>query len=120
MQMLDIVHRIECSVRAKDYAATASDFKLLEDFSRDCFLAEEKIARAVGFDFTQHNYAHQNLLKKFQEVGDELVAGNGSWPDGKAEAYANFLNVCLMTHLEYESRPLMAVLDTYLYDFNPA
>lgn len=68
MQMLDIVYRIQRLVRAKDYAAAAADFKLLEDFARDCFLAEEKIARAVGFDFAQHNYAHQNLLKKFRKL----------------------------------------------------
>lgn len=119
MQMLDIVHRIQRSVRAKDYAAAAVDFRLLEDFARDCFLAEEKVARAVGFDFTHHNLAHQDMLKEFQQIGDKLADGNGSWPDGdRGEAYANFLNARLMEHLEYESRPLMAVLDKYLYDFN--
>jgi len=118
-KMFDIIHRIQRSITANDCAAIADDFKLLEDFARACFSVEEEIARAVGFDFTLHNLAHQNLLKKYQQLGDELAARNGSWSDGEGKAYANLLNKWLMRHLEHESRPLMCVLDTYFYDFKP-
>ena len=118
-KMFDIIHRIQPSIRAKDCAAIAADFKLLEDVARACFSVEEEIARAVGFDFTQHNLAHQNLLKEYQQLGAELATRNGSWSDGEGKAYANFVNIYLMRHLEHESRPLMFVLDTYFYDFKP-
>lgn len=118
-KMFDIIHRIQRSIMAKDCAAIAADFKLLEDFACTCFSVEEKIAQAVGFDFTLHNLAHQNLLKKYQQVRDELAARNGSWFSGEGEAYKHFINDCLMGHLEHESRPLRFVLDTYFYDFKP-
>jgi hemerythrin len=118
-KMFDIIHRIQCSIKAKDCAVIAADFKLLEDSARACFSVEEEIARAVGFDFTLHNLAHQNLLKEYQLLADELASRNGTWSDGEGEVYKSLLNNRLIKHLEYESRPLRIVLDTYLYDFKP-
>lgn len=118
-KMFDIINRIQRLIMAKDSAAITDEFKLLEDFAHACFSTEEKIARSVGFDFTLHNLAHQNLLKKYQQLGDELAARNGSWSDGDGKAYANFISDYLMQHLEHESRQLMMVLDTYYYDFKP-
>lgn len=119
-QMFDIIHRLQHSIVAKDCAAIAADFQLLKDIACACFSVEEEIARAVGFDFTQHNLAHQNLLKKYQHLGDELAARNGSWSTWENEAYKNYIHDWLMKHLEYESEPLRVVLNTYLYDFKPA
>lgn len=118
-KMFDIIHRIQRSIRAKDCAAITTDFKLLGDIAYALFPVEEKIARSVGFDFTLHNLAHQNLLKKYQQLGDELANRNGAWSDGEGEAYIYSINDCLIKHLEHESRPLRIVLDTYLYDFKP-
>lgn len=119
-KMFDITHQIQCSISARNSAAIAAGFKLLEDIACACFAVEEKIAKAVGFDFALHSLAHQNLLGRYRHVRDELADRNGSWSDGDAEVYVKILNDCLMRHLEYESRPLKIVLDTYLYDFNPA
>lgn len=118
-KMFDTIHQIQCSIRAKNPVAVASDFKLLEDIACACFAVEEKIAQAVGVDFALHSLAHQNLLKKYRQVRDELAAKNGSWSDNDGEMCAKTLNDCLMRHLEYESESLRIVLDTYLYDFNP-
>lgn len=61
-KMFDIIQRLQLSIMAKDCAAIAADFQLLKDIADACFSVEEEIARAVGFDFTQHDLAHQNLL----------------------------------------------------------
>lgn len=118
-KMLDTIHRIQVSIREKNSAAIAVDFKALDDLACDYFVIEEKVARAVGFDFTLHGMAHQNLLGKYRYVRDELAARNGSWSDSDGELYARILGNCLMRHLEYESRPLKIVLEACLYDFNP-
>lgn len=118
-KMLDTIYRIQISIRARNPAAIADDFELLDHFACAYFALEEKIAKAVGFDFTLHSLAHQNLLAKYRYVRDELAAMNGSWSDRDGDMYARILSDCLMRHLEYESRPLKIVLDVYLYDFNP-
>lgn len=119
-KIFEIIHRLQHSIAAKDCAAIAADFQLLKDIAIACFSVEEKIAGAVGFDFTQHNLAHQNLLKKYQHLGDELTAKKGSWSVWENETYKNCIHDWLMKHLEYESGPLRIVLNTYLYDFKPA
>lgn len=119
-KMLDTIYRLQHSITEKDGAAIAADFQLLQDIADACFSVEEEIARAVGFDFTQHDLAHQNLLKKYQHLGDELATRNGSWSSWENEAYKNHIHDWLMYHLEHESDPLRFVLNTYLYDFKPA
>ena len=115
-KIFEVIHRLQHSIVAKDCAAIVADFKLLEEFARDGFSMEEKIARKVGFDFTQHDLAHRNLLKKYHQLGDELAARKGFWSDSEGEVYKNFINDWMMKHLEYESEPLRIVLNTYLYD----
>jgi hemerythrin-like metal-binding protein len=119
-KIFDIIHRLQQSITAKDCAAIAAGFQLLKDIAIACFSVEEEIARAIGFDFTQHHLAHQNLLKKYQHLEDELATRNGSWSSWENEAYKNYIHDWLMKHLEYESGPLRIVLNTYLYDFKPA
>ncbi len=118
-KMFDIIHRLQHSITAKDCTAIAAGFQLLKDIAGACFSVEEEIARAVGFDFTQHDLAHQNLLEKYQHLGEEFAARNGSWSSWENEAYKNHIHDWLMYHLEHESEPLRIVLNTYLYDFKP-
>lgn len=119
-KIFEIIHRLQHSITAKDHAAIAADFQLLKDTAIACFSVEEKIAKAAGFDFTQHHLAHQSLLKRYQHLGDELAVRNGSWSIWENETYKNCVYDWLMKHLEYESGPLRIVLNTYLYDFKPA
>lgn len=119
-KIFEIIHRLQQSIVAKDCTAIAADFQLLKDITIACFSVEEEIARAVGFDFTQHHLAHQNLLKKYQHLGDELAVRNGSWSSWENETYKNCIHDWLTKHLEYESGPLRIVLNTYMYDFKPA
>lgn len=117
-KIFDVIHRLQHSILVKDCAALAADFKLLEEFIAACFSVEEQIAQKIGFDFTQHDLAHRNLLKKYQQLGEELAARNGSWSGWEGETYKNSVNDWLLKHLEHESEPLRIVLNTYLYDLN--
>lgn len=118
-KMFDIIYRIQRSIREKDCAAIADGFRLLEEAAHDCFSVEGWIARAVGFDFTLHDMAHQNMLKRHQQLRNDLMSVNGSWCGAETVAYVNDLNRWLLMHLDHESRPLRIILDTYLYDFVP-
>jgi len=118
-KMGDIICNIQKLILANNSAALADEFRLLEDFAQACFKAEGEIARAVGFDFTEHDAAHRELLEKFRSLGAELVARNGSWQRMEAESYNTLLRNWLIEHLDRESRPLMCVLDTQYYDFKP-
>lgn len=118
-KMFDVIQRIQHSIQEKDCAAVADGFRLLEDAARDCFSVEERVARAVGFDFTLHDMAHRSLLKRYRQVRDELMEMNGTWCGAEAHVYANHLSEWLVKHLDHESTSLRIVLDTYFYDFLP-
>lgn len=118
-KMFDVIHRLQNSIMAKDYAAIATEFKLLRDISNACFSIEEEIARTINFDFTQHRQAHYNLLEKYQHLSDTFATRNGCMSDWEVDAYKNYIHDWLMYHLEHESEPLRIVLNTYLYDLKP-
>lgn len=94
-------------------------FELLENYLHDCFVAEEDIARAIGFDFSQHRLTHQRLLNKFQSLKNELAAKNGICSNNEGKYYADTLMSCLVKHIEVDGRPFKAVLDTHFYDLKP-
>lgn len=118
-KVFEIIRCIQRSILEKDCAAIADGFRLFEEAAQACFTVEERIAHAVGFDFTLHDLAHQAMLKRYRQTKDELATRNGSWCGAESGVYANHISEWLVMHLDYESRPLRIVLDTYLYDFEP-
>lgn len=113
-----IINQIVCSVIARNVAALPEAFELLESCLYDYFAVEENIARAIGFDFTQHKLAHQHLLNEFQHIKGKLTAKNGMWSDEEGKNYAYSLMNCLIQHITQDGKPLKIVLDTCLYDFH--
>ena len=118
--MFGVIYQLQQSIRARDCAAIAANFNLLEEFAYACFSVEEKVARSVGFEFAMHNLEHQNLLKKYRQLREELVAKSGTWSSKDGDTYINSVNDCLVNHVVLESKPLKNVLDTYLYAYEPA
>lgn len=114
-----IINQIVCSVVARNVAALSEAFELLESCLYDYFAAEENIAQAIDFDFTQHKLAHQHLLNEFHRIKGKLMAKNGMWSDEEGRNYAHSLMNCLIQHITKDGKPLRIVLDTCLYDFNP-
>lgn len=112
-----VISKIIRLIAARHAATQLEAFEQLEDCLCAYFAVEERIAQAVGFDFTQHRFAHRHLLDEAQRLRNELTAGNCMFPgDGN---YARCLMDCLIQHIKEDSRPLKIVLDTHLYDFNP-
>lgn len=104
------------SIEACEAAALPGLFDLLGDYLHDYFAAEENIAQAIGFDFSQHRLAHQRLLNEFQSIRNELAVRNGMWSKVEGKCYANSLMSSLIRHIEFDGKPLKAVLDTHFYD----
>lgn len=108
---------VKRAVAARDAVALSEIFEQLENGLRACFAVEERVAQAVGFDFTQHRLAHQHMLDEVRRIRDGLASGDCGCTEG--EDYARCLMDCLIKHIKEDGRPLKLVLDTHLYDFKP-
>jgi hemerythrin-like metal-binding protein len=119
-KILHMVNRIEYLIEVRDCHALSETFNLLEDYLSDYFLAEEGIAQAINFPFTQHDVAHQYLLNKVQQTKNELAANDGMWSDTTAKHYSKLLRDCLSKHIKVESKPIKIMLVNRFYDFSPS
>lgn len=113
----DIINRIIRSIVARDVAALSETFELLENCLYAYFVAEEQIAQAIDFDFTQHRQAHQDLLNKFLLIRNKLK--DGVWSKHDEKGYIDSLRSCLIRHIKEDGETFKAVLDTHLYDLKP-
>ena len=113
------INELSMSIAACNVVALTGIFDLLEDYMRDCFIAEENIARAIGFDFSQHKLTHQHLLEEFSRIRAELMVKNGAWSKDEAKHYAKALMSSLVKHIEVDGKPFRTVLDTHFYDLKP-
>lgn len=118
-EVLRIINRIVHSVVAGDVADLSEAFQLLEKSLCICFITEENIAQALGFDFTKHRQAHQSLLNEFRRIKFELMAKNGKWSKFEEKCYVDSLSYCLIKHVKEDGKPLKIVLETNFYDFYP-
>jgi len=109
----DIAHAIE----TRDCSALTQEYELFENWLTVHFENEERIAQAIGFDFTHHRLAHQHLLKELQHLKDGLAAKNGTLPDSEKNIYSHFLRELLTGHVINEDMQLKPVLQSHPYDF---
>lgn len=113
----DAINGVKHSVVARDAVALSAAFEQLENGLRAYFAIEERIAQAVGFDFTQHRFAHRHMLENMRRIWDGLMSGDCGCTEG--ESYVCCLMDCLIKHIKEDGRQLKAILDTHLYDFKP-
>lgn len=114
-----MVHDVESAIRARDSSTLPRSFKLLEDCVGVHFANEEKIAQAIGFDFTQNKLEHLYVQNELRQIREELVAKNGSWSESAAAHYSYFLSEWMVEHILQEDMLMKPVLQTYHYDFKP-
>lgn len=105
---------------AGESLAQSAAFCLLDDKLCHYFEVEEGVARAVMFDFTKHELAHQHLQNGIHSIKDRLMAKHGGCSKAEEKACVDSLMNCLIRHIEEDGKPLKTVLDTYLYGFNPS
>ena len=117
--LLRMIDDVERAVRVRDSAALLQAFKLLEDCVGVHFADEERIAQAIGFDFTHNKLEHEYVQNELQHMRDELVAKNGLWSESAAVHYSYFLSEWMIKHILQEDMLMQSVLQTYPYDFKP-
>ncbi|MGC2048439.1 MAG: hypothetical protein WA635_07500 [Gallionella sp.] len=108
-QLIHIHHGVALSVA----------IRLLNEGLRDYFAAEEKVARAVNFDFADHRLAHQKLFNEIKLITGRIMSQNDRWSSLERKDCITSLNDCLIKHIKVDSKPFKTVLNTYSYDFKP-
>lgn len=117
--LLRMIDEVERAIRVRDGAALLRAFDLLEDAVGVHFSDEEKIAQAIGFDFTQNKLEHEYVQKELRHMKGELVAKEGLWSESAAAHYSYFLSEWMIQHILQEDMLMKPVLQSYPYDFKP-
>ena len=117
--LLGMINNVESAIRAGDISTLPQSLKLLEDCVAVHFADEEKIAQAIGFDFTQNKLEHQYVQNELRHMVEDLVAKNGAWSESVAAHYSFFLSEWMVEHILQEDMLMKSVLQTYPYDFKP-
>ena len=117
--LLKMINDVESAIRAGNSSTLPQSLKLLEDCVAAHFTDEEKIAQAIGFDFTQNKLEHQYVQNELRHMVEDLVAKNGAWSESVAAHYSFFLSEWMVEHILQEDMLMKPVLQTYPYDFKP-
>ena len=117
--LLKMINDVESAIRAGNSSTLPQSLKLLEDCVAAHFADEEKIAQAIGFDFTQNKLEHQYVQNELRHMVEDLVAKNGAWSESVAAHYSFFLSEWMVEHILQEDMLMKSVLQTYPYDFKP-
>ena len=118
--LISIVNKARDAIRSRDSFMLTEIFARLEDWVWIHFENEEKIAKAVNFDFSGHRHEQQYALKELQHLRDELVAKGGIWSDGAVEHFTGFLKSWLIDdHIIRLGMPMKPALQAYDYTFWP-
>ena len=118
--LISIVNNVRNAIRSRDSFILSETFVRLEDWLWIHFENEERIARAVNFDFSGHKQEQQYALKELQHLRDELVAKGGIWSDGAVEHFTGFLKSWLIDdHIVRLDMLMKPALQTRDYTFWP-
>jgi hemerythrin-like metal-binding protein len=112
-----MVNSIEATFKAKDKQLLSQELEQVEYWLCAHFNNEERIAVAVGFDFARNKLEHQNLLKEFHRIRDELNAMHGAWSNKAAKQYYQYLCDWITKHVIEEDMLMRPVLETHEYNF---
>ncbi|MFZ2301765.1 MAG: hemerythrin family protein [Gallionella sp.] len=118
--LIAIVNDVMDAIRVRDCFVLSKAFVRFEDWLCVHFANEERIARAVNFDFFGHRQEQQYALRELQHLRDELVAKGGIWSDSAAEHFTGFLkNWLIDDHIVRLDMLMKPSLQTRDYTFWP-
>lgn len=118
--LVGIANNARRAIKARDSFMLSHEFERLENWLCIHFTNEEKIARVINFDFSQHKQEQGYALKELQHLRDELAAKDGIWCESEAERYSDFLGDWIIDRHIIKSNMLMKpALQTYAYTFWP-
>lgn len=116
-KLFGLINDIAQLINLNHGVALSVSLKLLNDSLHVYFAMEENIAHMVNFDFAYHRQAHQKLSDEIKLITDRIMSKNVMWSNLDRKDIIKSLNDCLIYHINIDSRPFKAVLDTYSYDF---
>ena len=118
--LISLVNDAIRALETNDSSGLALAFEQIEYGLRDHFANEEKLAQAVGFDFSNTRMIEQYELKELLFLRDELVGGAGSWSEEGIKHFTRFLENWMINEniigLDMRMKP---VLQKYDYNFWP-
>lgn len=116
--LIGMVNGVAHAIRAMDCHALAQAFELLEGWLCIHFANEEKIARAVNFDFSSHKPAQQYSLRELQHMREELIAKNDLLSDDAVDHFTRSLkNWAIDGHIINLDMLMKPALQAYDYKF---
>ncbi|MDO8813425.1 MAG: hemerythrin domain-containing protein [Gallionella sp.] len=111
-----IVH----AIKTRDRHAMPQVFEALENWLHIHFENEERIARAVNFDFSGHKQAQRHSLRELRHMRDGLIARKGLWHDSVADHSVNFLKSWMIDgHIVNLDMQMKPALQAFGYKFWP-
>ena len=118
--LISMVNDVVDAIRARDHDDLEQAFDMLDDWVSVHFFNEEKIAQAIGFDFSKHRLAQQYCLDELRFLRDELVGGKSLWCKDTAEHFARFLSKWIIDdHIIGLDMQMKSALQKYDYSFCP-
>ena len=118
--LIGIANNVRRAIKSRDSSTLPQEIEHLEDWLYVHFANEEKIARAVNFDFSQHKLAQQYWLKELWFLRDELTGKRGLWSDNAIEHFSHFLSDWMIDgHIISLDMLMKPTLQTYDYNFLP-
>ena len=117
--ILGLVDGVDIAIRTRDVARLGRALDVLEDATRLHFEHEEKLARAIGFPFDEHNLEHRYILDEFQDIKGRLADDQESWSESVAEYCYMFLSNWAVDHVMEDDMKMKPLLEAYPYDFKP-
>lgn len=118
--LISLTNGLIRAIEAKDHRAMSKSVELIEGGLIAHFKNEERIARFVNFDFSEHKLEQQRSLKKFQAVRNDLLVRKGSWTQSVVEQSSHFLKKWVVdehiANLDIVMKPALQAFD---YKFWP-
>ena len=118
--LISLINDVICAIEMKCDSALTQAFEQLEQALCVHFANEEKIAQAIGFDFSKHRSAQQYALKELLFLKNELAGGNGLWSENAVEHFTRFLETWMIDeHITKLDMQMSPALQAYGYEFYP-
>lgn len=115
--LIAMVNNMGATLKEDGISALLQELEQIEYWLCTHFRNEERIALAVGVDITESKLEHQNLLKEFHRMKNELKAMDGMWSDKLKKQYFQFLCDWITGHVIEEDMLMKPALQTHEYFF---
>lgn len=117
-KLIRLTNDVIRAIQARESSGLARAFEQLEHWLCLHFANEQKMAQAIGFDFSNHQLAHHYGLNELRFLRGLLIAKNCLWFDGAMEHFTHFLKRWMIDdHIVRMDMRMKPVLQARPYGF---